>query len=105
MTPKGHCEMAGQGIEYCWGKSKKYYRRNHKTNKRNFKPLVLESMSRKVLTLRSVRKFARLARAYVSTYAGVGGATCEYVDIERMRRTFATHRNALDFAGKVLDEA
>ena len=22
MSPKGHCELAGAGVEYCWGKSK-----------------------------------------------------------------------------------
>ena len=25
-TPKGYCEIAGRGIEYCWGKSKLYFR-------------------------------------------------------------------------------
>jgi hypothetical protein len=45
MTPKGHCELAGRGIAYCWGKSKKLYRRNHRMHKRNVKPLVIQSMS------------------------------------------------------------
>ncbi len=26
-TPKCHCELAGEGIEYTWGSSKNYYRR------------------------------------------------------------------------------
>ena len=26
MSPKCHPELAGSGVEYCWGKSKKYYR-------------------------------------------------------------------------------
>jgi hypothetical protein len=26
-TPKCHCELAGEGIEYSWGCAKKYYRR------------------------------------------------------------------------------
>jgi hypothetical protein len=25
-TPKGYCELAGRGIEYCWGKSKLDFR-------------------------------------------------------------------------------
>lgn len=23
FTPMGHCELAGVGVEYCWGKAKK----------------------------------------------------------------------------------
>jgi hypothetical protein len=52
-----------------------------------------------VLTPRGVRKFSRLARAHVARYAGVGGVTYEYANIERMSR------NALDLAGKFIDEA
>lgn len=29
MTPKYHCEIAGCGIEYCWGGSKAHYRSIH----------------------------------------------------------------------------
>ena len=25
FTPKAHCELAGRGIEYIWGVSKKYF--------------------------------------------------------------------------------
>jgi hypothetical protein len=104
MTPKGHCELAGQGIECCWGKSKKYYRRhNHTYARGSFKKLVIESMSRKNLGIRTARTFARVARAYLNTYAT--GIVTAHADVERMRKVFRAHRNALDFAGKLIDES
>ena len=54
MSPKGHCELAGQGIEYDWGKMKQNFRRKNKY--KNFHGLIQDSMS--------TRKFARKARAY-----------------------------------------
>jgi hypothetical protein len=27
FTPKHHCELAGEGIEYCWGAAKRMYRK------------------------------------------------------------------------------
>ena len=29
QSPKCHPEIAGQGIEYCWGKAKLHFRRNN----------------------------------------------------------------------------
>ena len=43
MSPKGHCELAGQGIEYDWGKSKQNFRRKNKL--KHFHQLILESWS------------------------------------------------------------
>ena len=57
MSPKGHCELAGQGIEYDWGKMKQNFRRKNKY--KNFHGLIQDSMS--------TRKFARKARAYRRT--------------------------------------
>ena len=62
MSPKGHCELAGQGIEYDWGKMKQNFRRKNKY--KNFHGLILDSMSRATLPLSTSRKFARKARAY-----------------------------------------
>ena len=62
MSPKGHCELAGDGIEYDWGKMKQHFRRKNKYVR--FHELILESMSRAVLTLATSRKFGRKARSY-----------------------------------------
>jgi len=29
LSPKGHPEMAGQGVEYGWGKAQQYFRRHN----------------------------------------------------------------------------
>jgi len=42
-TPKCHCELAGEGIEYAWGCSKNFYRSLHLNDKRgkeNFRSCV-----------------------------------------------------------------
>ena len=95
MSPKGHCELAGQGIEYDWGKSKQNFRR--KNQLKNFHQLILESISRKFLKLSTSRKFARKARAYRRAYRL--GVDNEHTSIESMVKRFKVHRNAKDFAG------
>ena len=35
FTPKYHCKIAGEGIEYLWGASKRWYRRYPLKNKKN----------------------------------------------------------------------
>lgn len=59
FTPKFHCELAGEGIEYSWGASKRYYRRQPITMKRstlNFERLVKDSIN-KVSTMMCRRFF------------------------------------------------
>jgi hypothetical protein len=98
FTPKGHCELAGIGIEYNWGKMKKFYRRENKpTGPDDFYGLVVRSMSREVVPVLSSRRFARKARAYKRAYRS--GESNEHADLEAMVKSFKTHRNALDFAG------
>ena len=59
MTPKGHPELAGVGIEYSWGKAKMHFRKNNECNIKTFHTQVLTAMSREVLFIDRVRKFAR----------------------------------------------
>lgn len=69
FTPKGHCEFAGVGIEICWSRMKKHYRRNDDPGgKVDFHYLVVESMQRAVLPLATLRRFARKGRAYMRAY-------------------------------------
>ncbi len=35
QTPRCHPELAGRGIEYCWGKAKLEFRRNNDFNPQN----------------------------------------------------------------------
>ena len=80
MTPKGHPEIAGVGIEYSWGKAKQHYRRHNSLDPKLFHNEVLQALSTEVLTLERVRKFARRARNYTRAYMG-GNAT--FSDVEK----------------------
>ena len=59
FTPKFHCEIAGEGIEYAWGLAKKYYRRIPYHRKRSFAQFVecVKSSLRQV-TLSMSRRFS-----------------------------------------------
>jgi hypothetical protein len=58
-------EMAGQGVEYGWGKAKQYFRRHNTMDNTTFKKRVVECMeTSEVLTIERVRRLARRARAY-----------------------------------------
>jgi hypothetical protein len=119
-TPKCHCEMAGEGIEYAWGCAKNFYRRvalRRKRGKDNFRSVVRESMSTEnVLTKTKIRHFSRRARQYICAYfkiwmnlnepqdedrirnnIGIVTHTADPINVEKLVKQFKTHRNALDF--------
>ena len=117
-TPKFHCEMAGEGIEYCWAFSKALYRRKPLASKKSrdtFKKLVKECTSASILKPAQCKKFSRRARQYICAYyilhvrslQGQEGAQPEegragkqqlqFRSIERMKKLFQSHRCALDF--------
>ncbi len=60
-TPKCHCELAGEGIEYSWGCAKNFYRQQpirEKRKKENFRNTVRTCISQQVFTVERVRKFS-----------------------------------------------
>ena len=58
FTPKFHCEIAGEGIEYAWGLAKKYYRRIPYHQKRSFAQFVSSvKTSLDQVTLNMSRRF------------------------------------------------
>ena len=70
-SPKCHCELAGEGIEYAWGCAKNYYRRlllEKKKGRDNFIASVRESISRNNVTRLRVQKFVKRARRYMAGY-------------------------------------
>ena len=108
ITPKFHAELAGEGVEYSWGVAKGIYRRkplNSKKSKDAFKRLVSDVTSREVLTVDTVRKLSRRARAYICAYYSLyesqnrGDDTIKLTLplIERLVKAFKTHRAAIDF--------
>ena len=69
MTPKYHAEIAGVGIEYCWGAAKSFYRKisfSEKKTKQQFRRSVMRSLQ--TLSKQVVRKADRKVRCYIETY-------------------------------------
>jgi len=113
QTPKCHCELAGEGIEYTWGCSKNYYRGlrlNDKRGKEKFKAAVAKFLDGEILTTERVRKFSRRARKYVCTYykiakeregqqivAEATHLNASPIQVEKMVKLLKTHCCALDF--------
>ena len=66
-SPKYHCEIAGEGIEYSWGNAKMRYRHvpfsaDKKSSAAQFYSCVRECLSRDYLNIDRVRKNSRRAR-------------------------------------------
>ena len=110
-TPKCHCEMAGEGIEYSWAASKNKYRRfpvSAKKGKEHFRNLVSQCLSREVVTTKLVRAFSRKAWQYICAYhalheqqhsSNVSASESKITAplIEKLVKQFKTHRAVIDF--------
>ena len=112
-TPKCHCELAGEGIEYAWGCAKNHYRRQplkDKRGKENFRRTVRTCFSRALVTAERVRMFSKRARAYILAYHMIrqeqltdSDSTTDFdsnatpVNVEKLLKRFKTHRCAMDF--------
>jgi hypothetical protein len=108
ITPKLHAKLAGEGIEYSWGVTKGVYRckpLKSKRSKESFKELVQQCTSREILTIKTVCKLSRLARAYICAYYEMYESKCMGDDIptltlpliKRLVKAFKTHMAAIDF--------
>lgn len=109
-----------EGVEYSWAFSKMRYRRQpmkRKKGRENFKELVRECHSNDVLTKSMANSFAARARSYILTYYWLHRQQeqrrqfegeednrnisevqqAHFIDLERMRKNFSTHRTAIDF--------
>ena len=95
--PKCHPELAGEGIEYCWGKSKFEYRKANDGKVNHQRANALASLSPTVLTMHHIRLFERKAWAYKRAYHKLAtGATLsalEHADIERQAKLQKKHRS------------
>jgi hypothetical protein len=68
MSPKGHPELAGKGVEYSWGYSKRYFRANNDCVAKHLHQNIVTSISQEQLPVERVRSFARRAREYRNAY-------------------------------------
>ena len=105
MCVKGHPELAGVGIENTWGKSAMHFRRNNDLVTRHLMRNILASLHSDNVPLRTVRKFARKTREYLRAYKADASETGSHDMVERLRRTFKTHRSSLDFDYKFIRDA
>jgi hypothetical protein len=112
LTPKCHPEIAGRGIEYAWGYAKLRFRRGiNDAVASHLEENVKAALSREVLTINRLRKFARKARDYKLTYsylvalADGEDASAAKGRIEHLTKLFKQHRSALDADYKFIADA
>ena len=82
VTPKCHAELAGEGIEYIWGKAKGTDRSlslHQKRGKDNFKANIHYCLSSEGVTRDRVRKFGLRSRKYL--------IACHATDTDQMDKT------------------
>ena len=105
VTPKYHCELAGEGIEYGWGFAKKCYRNLPQADKRTkekFHQSVMECLQR--VTPDHCRRFSGRARRYMIAYQHFASRSDQdsvsekttYSEIEKFVKKCKTHRNIID---------
>ena len=99
MSPKYHCELAGEGVEYCWAVMKKYYcskALEDKNTKKKFEKMVRDAAEYVKST--SVEKFSARCRRCMIAYLNLASGNKEltYNLIERFVRVSKTHRNIGD---------
>ena len=101
MSPKCHPEVAGHGVEYCWGVSKLRFRRDNDGQARTFFPRVRNALAS--VTLRMVFKFERRARSYRRALSDP--ANDRFSLLEKTIKIFKSHRDAGDFDGRFIRDA
>ena len=109
MSPKAHPELAGLGIEYCWGKAKSDFRRNNAMDAT--RGTVVEDLHKRTvkslmgIDVLRVRRFARKTREYMRAYARVHGLfgwhserdrLAGHEAVEKFVKKARTHRCILD---------
>ena len=99
FSPKGHPEIAGAGIEYDWGVSKKIFRKENNHVPKNCANDVKSSLEK--ITVNISYNTSRRARSYMSAYINKAGKS--HLLIEKFVKIHKCHRNILDQETKYLD--
>ena len=100
-SPKYHCEVAGEGIEFVWGMMKRRFRSipfKEKNTKQKFNKSVWEGIDNYIKKENEI-KFSGLCRRYMMAYqkyANSDDKTLTYDGIERYTKQMKTHRNVSD---------
>ena len=96
-SPKYHCEIAGDGIEFVWGLIKKWYRNvvlSKKQTKDTFTECVKDCVAK--ISIEHVRKFAGKVRRYMLSYNNLNSNKLTYKSIEKFVKKTKTHCNMSD---------
>ena len=97
---KCHPELAGAGVEYCWGMSKKGFRRNNAKigpsacNAKNLRGRVTTAL--RLVEKNNVLAFARKTRRYRNAYMQTDEELDSFESIEKFVKKHKCHRNILD---------
>jgi hypothetical protein len=112
LTPKCHPEIAGRGIEYAWGYAKlRFCCGLNDAVASHLEENVKAALSREVLTINRLCKFAHKARDYKLTYsylvalADGEDASAAKGCIEHLTKLFKQHWSALDADYKFIADA
>ena len=73
FSPKGHPEIAGAGIEFDWGVSKKFFRRDNNHIASNCERDVRTSLEK--INLQIAKNTSRKARSYMRAYEKDSGGS------------------------------
>ena len=90
---KGHPELAGKGVEFCWGVSKRNFRKINDCVGKNLHRNILKSFE--VLDIETVRRCSRRTRRYRAAYEA-GAGTRSYEQVEKFVAEHKCHRNIFD---------
>ncbi len=98
-SPKYHCELAGEEIEYCWGLAKRYYRSlslEKKRTKKTFEGCVRASV--RYVLKHHVTLFSAKCRRYMMAYNAYNNSEdpLTYKAIECFVKMTKTHQNIAD---------
>ena len=102
MSPKGHPELAGLGIEYSWGKAKTEFRKKKNCVPKDLHANIVNALAEDVLFLLRVRKFARKTREYMRAYARLHGLNSEADRLDRRPSRCGKVREGVEDAPKHL---
>ena len=110
-SPKYHCEIAGEGIEMCWGFLKKYYRRKFTAaeKSRSFSRCVDEALAATAARKDTIRKYAGHVYAYMMAYRTIeteqgDDAELSFQVVEKFLKKYRCHRSSADQEGAVIQQ-
>ena len=114
ISPKYHCEIAGEGVEYAWGLSKLAYLQVHvkeKRTKKKFDETVRKCIEN--IKQRDIQVCAARARRYMITYSYLQQTQeqqpntqqkINYIQIENMVKDSKVHHRMVDQERGFLNE-